>query len=537
MKRARLAVFDPLRDLRNLLLLLFTLSGAMATVAVGQSTTPALAGGHGHSLALLQNGTVKAWGDNGGGQLGIGPTPYQISMPMQIPAGSLSGVAAIAAGADHCLALLSNGTVMTWGANGFGQLGVGNTVNQSIPQQIQTTGLSNVVAIAAGYGHCLALLSNGTVRAWGWNSGGELGIGNTVNQSTPQQIPASSLSNVVAVSAGSNHSMALLSNGTVKTWGVNQYGELGIGNTVNQSTPQQIPASSLSNVVAIHAGGAHNLALLANGTVKAWGLNAFGQLGIGSTTDQLAPIQVPIGSLSNVAAVAAGFNHSLALLHDGTVRSWGYDNYGQLGAGLTPFPFHQLTPLSIPASNLNNVSAIIAGHWHSFALRSDGAVKAWGWNSTGTLGLGYTSFGGVPMPQTIPGLCLSSAAAYTIQFGLNGNATLGVTIPCNIVTAGLNGQHYYFNAFSANPLNATSPGTGAWQGLHTTQAEVLSWLNWGTSGFPLALGSLGATGGAAASVAIAPGSLTGLTVYGVSVAFHPATLGVVANSSVVNHTF
>ncbi len=324
------------------------------------------------------------------------------------------------------------------------------------------------------------------------------------------------------------------------SWGTNQYGELGLGTTglgTILATPQQIPASSLSNVIAIAARGAHSLALLSNGTVMAWGLNAYGQLGLGDTTDRITPTQIPAGSVSNVLAITAGSYHSLALLSDGTVKAWGFHNHGQLGVGVIPAPYHQLTPLPIPASSLCNVSAIVAGEWHSLALLSDGSVKSWGWNSAGTLGLGNTNFSSVPTPQLVLGLCLTGSTPYTLQFGLLGNSTLAMTIPCNMVTGALSGQHYYFNSFSADPLNATTPGTGAWQGLHTTQAEVLAWLNWGTSGFTLALGPLALTGGAAASAAIAPGSLSGLTVYGVSVAFNPITFALVANSALTSHTF
>lgn len=521
----------------NALLLLLALTCAVETDAVGQTITPMLAAGGNFSLALLPNGTVKAWGSNGAGQLGIGATPGQVSTPQQIVASSLSNATAIAAGDMHTLALLANGTVKAWGANSLGQLGLGSAISQFTPQQIPAASLSNVIGIAAGYGHSLALLSNGTVKAWGLNLNGELGLGSMINQDTPQQIPSSSLSNVVAVAAGWNHSLALLANGTVMAWGIGEYGRLGLGNTTNQSTPQQIPVGTLNNVVAIAAGGGHSLALCANGAVLAWGWNTSGQLGSGNTTNQLFPQQVPATSLNNVLSVVAGGTHSFAQLSNGKVMAWGDDYYGQLGLGGTPFPGIQPAPLQISANSLSNVSALAAGAWHSLALTSDGAVKSWGWNSSGTLGLGYTTFGGVATPQTIPGLCLSGATAYTLQFGLLGNSALGITIPCNSLTTGLTGQHYYFNTFSANPLNGTSPGTGAWQGLHTTQAEVLSWLNWGASGFTPVLGQLGATGGAAASVSIAPGSLTGLTVYGVSVAFHPTTLAVVASSSVANHTF
>ncbi len=491
-------------------------------------------------MILLPNGTVKAWGANLNGELGIGSTTSQTT-PQQIPASNLSSVWAIAAGSHHSLALLSTGTVKAWGLNQYGQLGLGNTSGQNLPQQIPASSLGGVIAIAAGDCHSLALLSNGTVMAWGCNQFGELGLGNSglgAHQATPQQIPASNLSNVVAIAAGHNHSLALLSNGTVKTWGINQYGELGLGYSgmaTNQSTPQQIPSSSLNNVVAIEAGGAHNLALHSNSNVTAWGLNGTGQLGLANTTNQIAPLAIPSNSLSNVVALAAGASHSFALLADGTVKAWGDNYFTQLGMGIIPFPGVQTTPIQIASSNLSNVSALAAGNDHSVATLSDGTATSWGRNIAGQLGLGSTANQSTPQP--IPWHCFSAATTFSMHFEVLGSSALGMTIPCNPVTSIAGGPYYYFNSFSADSLNSTSPGTGAWHGLHTTQAEVLAWLNWGTNGFAVALGPLASTGGAAASVAITPGSLSGLTVYGVSVAFHPLTLAVLANSSVTGYTF
>lgn len=516
---------------------LLLLAAACAVPVAAQTTIPMLAGGGGFSLALLPNGSVQAWGGNGSGQLGTGTFPYPSSTPLQIPSSNLNGVVAIAAGGFHALALLANGTVKAWGDHSYGQLGLGNASNASTPQQIPSTSLSNVAAIAVGGAHNLALLSNGTVMAWGDNSVGQLGLGNASNQSTPQQVPASSLSSVVSVAAGFGHSLALLSNGTVKSWGVNQHGELGLGTTTNHSTPQQIPAPSLSSVVAIAAGGAHCFALHANGRVTAWGMNSFGQLGLGNTIDQLYPQGVSGASLSNVMAVKAASFHSVAVLSDGTVKTWGDNYYGQLGIGFTPYPSFHSTPQQVPGLSLSNVNALAVGGNHSFALLSSGAVKGWGWNVDSLLGLGTPVGVAVATPQAVYGMCLSGATTYALQFGPLGNSALGITIPCNPLTGALIGPLYYFNTFSVDSLNATSPGTGAWQGLHTTQAEVLTWLNLGMSGFTLALGPLGATGGAAQSVAISPATLSGLTVYGVSVAFHPVTLAVVANSAVTSHSF
>ncbi|HAV63354.1 MAG TPA: hypothetical protein DCY13_13435, partial [Verrucomicrobiales bacterium] len=231
-----------------------------------------------------------------------------------VPAG-LSNVVAVAAGYYHSLALKSDGTVVSWPDS---ILGVPTTA---------PAGLSNVVAVFAGERHNLALKGDGTVAAWGWDAFGQTAV-------------PLGLSNIVAVAAGGRHSLALKSNGTVVAWGWNSAG---------QTT---IPVG-LSNVVAIAAGTEHSLALKNDGTVVAWGDNFFGQ----ST--------VPAG-LSNVVALGGGY-HSLALRSDGTVVAWGWNNYGQS---------------TVPAG-LSNVVAIAGGTTHSLALKSNGTVIAWGRNDHG----------------------------------------------------------------------------------------------------------------------------------------------------------
>jgi alpha-tubulin suppressor-like RCC1 family protein len=251
-----------------------------ATPPRGLSNVVALAAGGIHGLALRQDGTVVAWGDDSLGQT-------------EVPVG-LTNVVAIAAGYAHNLALRKDGTVAAWGHNNQGQADV-------------PTGLSNVVAVAAGSIHSLALRADGTILAWG----------------TETDVPPG-LSNVVAVAAGlSDHNLALRADGTVVAWGW---------------SAAPVP-SGLSNVTAIACGWRHALALRADGTVVAWGRNSEGQA------------NVPSG-LSNVSAIAAGFTHSLALRADGTVVAWGNNDYGQT---------------SVPA-DLNNVAAIAAGDYHSLAV-------------------------------------------------------------------------------------------------------------------------------------------------------------------------
>ena len=325
----------------------------------GLGAVAALAGGS-QGLALLGDGTVMAWGSNAEGQLGNG-SRERSDVPVPVP--GLSGVTAIAASRVG-MALLSNGTVMDWGEDDDGQLGNGTTV-EAVTTPVQVSGLSEVTAIAAGGGYSLALLRNGTVMTWGESGGAN-------NSDVPVQV--SGLSGVTAIAAAGGHSLALLSNGKVMAWGENEYGELGDGDTKDSQTP--VLVKGLSEVVAISEGASHNLALLADGTVMAWGQNDWGQLGDGFDSGEGAEngpetcgptscstIPVPVSGLRGVAAIATGSGQSLALLDDGTVMSWGENFEGQLanGSGETG------SDVPVPVSGLSGATEIAAGAAFSMA--------------------------------------------------------------------------------------------------------------------------------------------------------------------------
>ncbi len=407
---------------------------ALATRASSQipNSIGKIAAGDGHTLALLANGTVKSWGRNIYGQLGLGTTTNQLT-PQVIP--GLTGVTALAAGQMHSIALLSNGTVKTWGWNGNGELGLGHTTNQYAPQPIPA--LYGVTAIA-GNNHGLALLFNGTVKAWGMGDSGQLGLGNSASHTTPQLIP--NLSGVTAIAVGVSHSLALLSNGTVKAWGDNSYGQLGLGNLLSQSTPQLIP--SLTGVIALRAGSVQSLALMSNGSVKAWGYNFYGQLGIGNLINQTTPQTIP--GIVGAAALAASNSASFVALASGAAVAFGNNGNGQLGIGTTT---NQTMPQ--PISGLTTTMSLAGGAGHTIALLSNGAVKTWGQGNWGQLGLGTTSQH--TTPQLVSGLNLVA-----LQASVSPTSPIvdGCVWAVDGYFAGAPGTLYVFDV----SLNGTTPG-------------------------------------------------------------------------------
>lgn len=354
-------------------------------------------GGTGNNLILQWADTAMfAWGANNYGQLGDNSTNRRLAPVAVDDAGVLAGktLFAVSGGYLHSLALCSDGTLAAWGYNFFGQLGNNDSTPSSVPVAVDRTGVlvgKTVVAISAGPFHNLALCTDGTVAAWGYNNHGQLGTGDKVTSRVPalvKSVGALTGKQVVAVAAGSYHSLALCSDGTLAAWGYNDEGELGDGSNTGSLVPVAV-ALSARKVASVSAGQYHTLALCIDGTLLAWGYNNRGQLGNGSMVAANVPVAIGgFGTLlgKNVSAVAAGGSHSLALCTDGTLAAWGYNNHSQTGAtGVT----QSSTPIAIGDSNVlvgRTLSGIIPGGNHNLVRCSDGTLAAWGDNSNGQLG-------------------------------------------------------------------------------------------------------------------------------------------------------
>jgi alpha-tubulin suppressor-like RCC1 family protein len=322
-----------------------TLPYTAPVVPIGGVSTSVSLGGS-HTCVVLSDGFVRCWGKGAFGQLGYnGLSNIGDDEPIY-NAGyvNLGGNALkIASGADHTCALMETGNVRCWGNGLSGRLGYANSNNIGDTEAPWVAGdvqIGNTVQdIVAGGAHTCALLTNGKVRCWGLNISGQLGSGSVNNNIGDNEHPSAAtdvnLGTVVQIAAGNSHTCALLETGNMRCWGMGSNGQLGYGNFSDVLAPTQ-DVNVGARVLQITAGEHHTCALLSTGGIKCWGLGNFGQLGTGSNATLNAP---PAGTLSLGGATAyqisAGDKHTCALLSTGKARCWGLNASGQLGIGST----------------------------------------------------------------------------------------------------------------------------------------------------------------------------------------------------------
>lgn len=392
---------------------------------------------------------AKAWGSG------------QTSSPTASAAYTVTGTSAVPAiggGAYHSVALRSDGTLFAWGMNSGRELADGTTTQRLLP--VPVGGLTGVTALSAGPNFTLARLADGRVAGWGSAASGHLGNGSTTTPTWP--VFATGITTAVSLDAGMGHALAVLSDGTVRGWGANPNGQIGDGTSGTDRT-SPVVVSGLSSVAGVSAGDYHSLAVKTDGTAWSWGGNANGQLGTGNTTARTSAGAV-VG-VSGVAAVAAGGSTSYFLLTDGTVRSLGLHNNGfgisgMLGDGSTVL--QSTAPVTV--SGLSNVLQVAAGQSHAVALKSDQTVWTWGDNALGQLGIGTTSDSSVPVQ--VAGLPPIAAV------GAGQSTTFAIGVDGTVWAWGLNAQGQIGDASTTNrllPVQIAAAGMG-WQ----TPAPVFS---------------------------------------------------------------
>jgi alpha-tubulin suppressor-like RCC1 family protein len=372
-------------------------------------------GGGSEQIVLKSDGMVWTWGLNSSGELGNGTTNNS-AVPIQVVAlggvGYLASIKAIMGGELHNFALKTDGTVWAWGMNFFGQLGDGSTnwgaISNRSTTPVQVFGLTSVKSLGGRGYHSLALKTDGTIWCWGDNASGQLGNGVAFNgTNTPVQVIG--LTNPAVISGGGFFSLALMPDGTLRSWGDNSHGQLGDGTTSNRYTP--VLVIGLSNVTQISGGWFHAIALKSDGTAWSWGENLHGEIGDGTTVRRMTPVQV--AGLSNVVSVWGGDNNSMALTSDGTVWKWGENQFGELGDG-TVDDGSIAHPLPQQVPGLTNVAFAVCRDYHNICIKGDGTVWVWGDNRYG--GCGDLTGNSVLRPRVMPGLVSNNTIPYAESF-------------------------------------------------------------------------------------------------------------------------
>ena len=443
-----------------------------------------------HSFGLTSDGRIYAWGRNTSGELGIGTTLARSNVPIAVKTTGtpMDGkvVKQVEGGGryegSHSIALASDGTVYTWGLNQYGQLGNNTTTNSRSPIAVQAAGTplagKTIVQVAAGADHSLALDSDGALYAWGSNAYGQLGNGTTTNSSVPVAVKIAGTplagKTIVQIAAGANHNMVLTSNGTVYAWGWNYHGQLGNNTKTNSNTIVAVQTIGTplagKKIVKIAAGQGHSLALTDDGRVYTWGRNDTGQLGNNATTDAMLPVAVTVtGTPMNnktIIEIASGARHSLAIDSSGKVYAWGHNGSGQLGNNST---VNALTPVAVQAPADKNIIQVSGSGWlgaSSSALTSNGTVYSWGRDFDGQLGDGTNNDSYVPVITTIN--LVDTPSIPTHVMAKPGDTTATISWQAPIVSGGQNItgyvlQYQVIGASSWTTVNVVAAATS-----HTT---------------------------------------------------------------------
>ena len=406
--------------------------GSSASVA----SAKAIAVGASYTCAVLDDNSVKCWGDNEYAQLGLGHTSNRGGAANEmgdqlskVELGTGHSTKALATGRVHACAILDDDSVKCWGSNYAGQLGVGRNLLGDDAREMGDA-LSNVSlgtgrtakAITTGGSHTCAILDDDSVKCWGSNYAGQLGLGDTLFRGHEGKEMGDNLPNVPlgtgrtakAITAGESHTCAILDDNSVKCWGSGFHGQVGQGDRSHRGDDAGEMGDALSNVSlgtgrtakAITAGKDHTCALLDDNRVKCWGDNQYGQLGQGDTSDRGGDanemgdqlLKVDLGSDRTAKALEAGSSssHTCAILDDNSVKCWGCNFTGQLGLGDRNHRGdgademgNRLSEISIGTAR--TAKALARGNAHTCAILDDNSVKCWGANTLGQLGQGDTS--------------------------------------------------------------------------------------------------------------------------------------------------
>ena len=410
-------------------------SGFVSVVGLDSHVTDIVAGAA-HACALTDQGGMMCWGLNLSGQLGNNSGSIFHSTPIGV-SGLASGVKDITAGSTHTCAVLESGGAMCWGENTYGQLGNGTTNGSSTP--VAVNDLQDALEISAGgiYScdgsghHTCALTSTGGVKCWGMNYYGQLGNGEELSRSQPEQVIGLE-TGVSSVVTGGTHTCALLSSGGMKCWGNNQFGQLGEAGTVLKSSLPVDVIDPGNDIERIYANAFQTCASSSGGGLKCWGRNHHGQLGDGTPFDRNLPVDV-FALEGDIQYVAPGYSHTCAAMLTGETYCWGRNFQGELSDGADTMSY---IPLDVAWSG-ETFTAIDFWYMHNCAITTGGTVKCWGRNDFGQLGDGSTTDRTLPVDLQMSDFtvslirvgylhsCLITDAGGAKCWGSNGMGQLG----------------------------------------------------------------------------------------------------------------
>lgn len=373
---------------------------AALTSPISEATPTPLAAGVTHTFAVKNNGTSLAWGNAASiwnERITIRPEPQTL---MDGRGQTLTGIKAVAGSGNYYLALNSDGSLFSWRTDNLANGQFDNRIHPVPVVNNQGQIITGVRDIAVGSDHAVALKSDGTLLSWGINRAGQLGNNTTINSNYPVTVndaQSQPIADIRAIAAAGDHTLAVKNDGRLLAWGNNKFGELGNGGIDNQLYPAPVVDNlgvPLTGVESVATGINHTLALKNDGTLLAWGSNAYGQLGSTSPDDQRYPVTVVDDSglpIEGVQSISAGWNHSLAIKNDGTMLIWGNNGDGQLGNGLTSARAHPMIMTDKQGRPLTGIIMAVGGKDHTAILKTDGTVQSWGDNSFGQLGDGTTA--------------------------------------------------------------------------------------------------------------------------------------------------
>lgn len=389
---------------------------ALAAVSAGPSRVQApfqlvtISAGSNHACGITTAHVAYCWGRNTDGELGnpsaAAPCPESNAACSEKPvrvAGNLA-FGSISAGRDYTCAIATSGAAYCWGANAYGQLGIGGQTPTSRPARVGIEGVT-FTSISAGDSHTCAVTSGGTAYCWGSNAGGKLGGGGPPGGGHTVPTPVAGRVVFRSISAGYFHSCGVARDGRTYCWGRNEQGEVGTTARTGSTTPARVAGDLASRMVLAAPEFDFSCATDPNGALRCWGSGCYGQLGLDSVTEKCGTPEMPCSSTparvttpEAIQSVSGSYSHACALTATGKALCWGDNNEGQLGTGR----MSERVPTPAPVAGGLTFRALSAGREFTCAIAADGAPYCWGRNADGQLGIGLAGQRNSPTAVAAP---------------------------------------------------------------------------------------------------------------------------------------